>query len=45
VGAWSPSLDEDLDPAIGVEWVGLCLCLGTNEAYVFLGSQLGNIDL
>ena len=22
-GAWSPSLDEDLDPLTGVEWVGL----------------------
>ena len=22
-GAWSPSLDGDLDPSIGVEWVGL----------------------
>jgi hypothetical protein len=23
LGAWSPSLDGDLDPLIGVEWVGL----------------------
>ena len=22
VGAWSPSLDEDLDPSTGVKWVG-----------------------
>ena len=22
-GAWSPCLDGDLDPSIGVEWVGL----------------------
>ena len=22
-GAWSPSLDGDLDPVTGVEWVGL----------------------
>ena len=34
VGAWSPSLDEDLDPLIGVEWVGLVYCWGTSEACV-----------
>jgi hypothetical protein len=28
LGAWSPSLDGDLDPLIGVERVGLCLCPG-----------------
>ena len=32
--AWSPSLDGDLDPVIGVEWVGLVCARGTNEACV-----------
>ena len=32
--AWSPSLDGDLDPMIGVEWVGLVCAWGTNGAYV-----------
>ena len=34
LGAWSPSLDGDLDPLIGVEWVGLVYCWGTSEACV-----------
>ena len=34
VGAWSPSLDGDLDPVIGVEWVGLVYTWVTNEACV-----------
>ena len=34
VGAWSPSLDGDLDPLTGVEWVGLVCAWGTNEACV-----------
>ena len=33
-GAWSPSLDGDLDPVIGVEWVGLVCVWGTNGACV-----------
>ena len=36
VGAWSPSLDGDLDPVIGVEWVGLVCAWGTNGVCVLL---------
>ena len=32
MGAWSPSLDGDLDPMIGVEWVGLVCVGGANGA-------------
>ena len=32
--AWSPSLDEDLNPVTGVEWVGLVCASGTNEMCV-----------
>ena len=39
-GAWSPSLDEDLDPSIGVEWVGLVYAWGTNGSCV-LGYPAG----
>jgi hypothetical protein len=34
LGAWSPSLDGDLDPLIGVEWVSLVCAWGTNESCV-----------
>ena len=34
MGAWSPSLDGDLDPVTGVEWVGLVCAWGTNGACV-----------
>ena len=34
MGAWSPSLDGDLGPLIGVEWVGLVCAWGTNGACV-----------
>ena len=34
MGAWSPSLDGDLDPVTGVEWVGLACASGTNGACV-----------
>ena len=34
MGAWSPSLDGDLDPMTGVEWVGLVYAWGTNGACV-----------
>jgi hypothetical protein len=34
LGAWIPSLDEDLDPLIGVERVGLVRARVTNEACV-----------
>ena len=40
VEAWSPSLDGDLDPSIGVEWVGLVCAWGTSEACV-LGYPAG----
>ena len=33
-GAWSPSLDGDLDPVTGVEWVGLVCAWDTNVACV-----------
>jgi hypothetical protein len=44
LGAWSPSLDVDLDPVIGVEQVGLACAWGTSEMCVFWDSQLGYID-
>ena len=31
-GAWSPSLDENLDPMTGVKWVGLVCVWDTNGA-------------
>ena len=34
MGAWSPSLDRDLDPVIEVEWVDLVCVWGTNGACV-----------
>jgi hypothetical protein len=40
VGAWSPSLDEELEPLTGVEQVGLAYAWGANEACVFRGTQL-----
>jgi hypothetical protein len=35
LGAWSPSLDRDLDPLTGVERVGLPCAWGTSEVCVF----------
>jgi hypothetical protein len=43
VGAWSPSLDGDLEPVTGVERVGLICARGTDEACVFRGTQLGTL--
>ena len=40
MGALSPSLDGDLDPVTGVEWIGLVCALGTNGACV-LGYPAG----
>ena len=34
MGAWSPSLDWDVDPLTGVERVGLVCTWGTNRACV-----------
>ena len=34
MGAWSPSLDEDLDPLTGEWWVGLACAWGTSGACV-----------
>ena len=34
MGAWSTSLDEDLDLMTGVEWVGLVYAWGKNGACV-----------
>jgi hypothetical protein len=34
LGAWSPNLDGDLDPLIGVERVGLVCAYGISEACV-----------
>jgi hypothetical protein len=36
LGAWSPSLEGDLDPLTWVEWVGLACAWGISEACVFL---------
>jgi hypothetical protein len=33
LGAWSPSLDRDLEPLTGVEWISLVCAWGTSEAY------------
>jgi hypothetical protein len=43
VGALSPSLDRDLEPVTGVEWVGLACAWGASEACVFRGTQLGTL--
>jgi hypothetical protein len=43
VGAWSPSLDGNLEPVTGVEWVGLARAWGVDEACVFWGTQLGTL--
>jgi hypothetical protein len=43
VGAWSPSLDGDLEPVTGVERVGLICARDTDEACVFRGTQLGTL--
>jgi hypothetical protein len=43
VGAWSPSLDGDLEPMIGVKQVGLARAWGASEACVFQGTQLGTL--
>jgi hypothetical protein len=40
LGAWSPSLDGDLNPLTGVEWVGLICTWNTDEACV-LGYPAG----
>jgi hypothetical protein len=42
-GAWSPSLDGDLEPMTGVEQVGLTRAWGASEACVFWGIQLGTL--
>jgi hypothetical protein len=44
LGAWSPSLDGDLNPVTGVEWVGLVCARGTDKACIFLGYPGGHID-
>jgi hypothetical protein len=43
VGAWSPSLDGDLEPVTGVERVGLACAWGASETCVFWGNQLGTL--
>jgi hypothetical protein len=43
VGAWSPSLDGDLEPLTGVKWVGLTCAWGASEACVGRGTQLGTL--
>ena len=40
MGAWSPSLDGDLDPVTRVEWVGLVCVWDISEACV-LGYPAG----
>jgi hypothetical protein len=44
VGAWSPSLDGDLELVTGVERVGLARAWGASEACVFSGYPAGYID-
>ena len=34
MGAWSPSLDGDLDPVTGVEWVSIACAWGGSGACV-----------
>jgi hypothetical protein len=41
MGAWSLSLDGDLEPVIRVERVGLARAWGVSEVCVFRGTQLG----
>ena len=43
-GAWSPSLDGDLDPLIGEWWVSPACAWGISGACV-LGYPPGHIDL
>ena len=43
MGAWSPSLDEDLDPLTGEWWVGPTGAWGTSRACVS-GYLAGHID-
>jgi hypothetical protein len=43
VGAWSPSLDEDLELVTGVERVGLACAWRTSVACVFRGIQLDTL--
>jgi hypothetical protein len=43
VGTWSPSLEGDLEPLIGVGRVGLVCAWGASEVCVFLGTQLGTL--
>ena len=43
VGAWSPSLDRDLDPLTGEWWVGPACAWGTSGACVS-GYPAGHID-
>jgi hypothetical protein len=43
VGAWSQSLDRDLEPVTGVEWVGLVVP-GVQARHVFFwDTQLGTL--
>jgi hypothetical protein len=39
----SLSLDGDLEPVTGVEWVGLACARGASEACVFWGTQRGTL--
>jgi hypothetical protein len=43
VGAWSTSLDGDLEPLTRVERVGLACAWGASEACVSRGTQLGTL--
>ena len=43
MGAWSPTLDEDLEPLIGEWWVDPTCARGTSGACV-LGYPAGHID-
>jgi hypothetical protein len=45
LGAWSPSLDGDIDPLTGVKRVGLACAWGISEACIFRGTQLKVLSL
>ena len=44
MGAWSPSLDGDLDTWDRRVMGWSCLCLGYKRGHVFLGYPAGGID-
>jgi hypothetical protein len=43
VGAWSPSLDRDLEPVTEVEQINLVCTWDISETCVFRGTQLDTL--